>query len=852
MDLPTCRACGQSVLDDDAEDCPFCGASMKTGQPKKGAAVTGAAKPAAGGKAGVGASKAAAGKGAVGATTAKPTPSKSATGAGRAAPPMGLDDDDDLPPPTPNDDPFELEKKAGGGAGAAIPLRPSPAKGYSLKLTCPMCETVGYATPKAAGQSVKCANPKCLVPVFTAPAPKVEKAAPPPPPPPSRMPLILTGLALLLAAGGAGMWYGGVFDTLFAPKKHKLTEAEIKELVQEKPRPGEQTAPTVKPEQKPETPAATNAGEPPMIAALRKKAYELLVDASRDQDAERGKAMSRRMAAEIAVLNGDIPEARNQIEQLQKRSANLDFYAIPPLVEIGWHELQAGKSDAAQAAAKEAVDSMKKLPPFGRDSTEISLRLASLQAAIGKIPEAEGLVRKLDSQTAYGVLSNPLLESSADGTYDFAAAAANEPMLPWTAPNWVAVTKLLAVRGAWDAALQFAKRAPSPEAKAECCVAAGEVAVKTGDAGRIESLTAALEGLPASARARVLAALAYRQALAGRNEPAGGLLKQAKEALAGEKVPTAYVLPPTSALMETDPPDPVAARLGAHAAAEVARAEAALGKRDDAVASLQTSLAFARAIGPSPSVLREKVDAADNGTAAVKAQLKTELKLKSSDETDRAMNNYRRQLGKMATAAEARLDVEGRLLAALAATPLRDAVWDVIRKGSEGSGEEREPLFDTAAPWELVDSFRAAGMADNHAVKKALDEREQPPDAAYALRHQVDSLVAARKPDQAGAAVDASDVDKTWKQRLVLLITARLAKAGRVDAAMQFIRGLKSDVIVREEALAQTAALASRSGHAREVWAATETKGLHLSERAALYRGFLAGSVNGDQEGKPL
>ncbi|MCC6972369.1 MAG: hypothetical protein IT434_19305, partial [Phycisphaerales bacterium] len=28
MDLPTCPSCGQSVLDDDAEECPFCGGAM--------------------------------------------------------------------------------------------------------------------------------------------------------------------------------------------------------------------------------------------------------------------------------------------------------------------------------------------------------------------------------------------------------------------------------------------------------------------------------------------------------------------------------------------------------------------------------------------------------------------------------------------------------------------------------------------------------------------------------------------------------------------------------------------------------------------------------------------------------
>ena len=28
MELPSCPSCGQSVLDDDAADCPFCGAAM--------------------------------------------------------------------------------------------------------------------------------------------------------------------------------------------------------------------------------------------------------------------------------------------------------------------------------------------------------------------------------------------------------------------------------------------------------------------------------------------------------------------------------------------------------------------------------------------------------------------------------------------------------------------------------------------------------------------------------------------------------------------------------------------------------------------------------------------------------
>ena len=41
MELPSCPSCHQSVLDDEAELCPFCGAPLK-----KGAAAASKASPA--------------------------------------------------------------------------------------------------------------------------------------------------------------------------------------------------------------------------------------------------------------------------------------------------------------------------------------------------------------------------------------------------------------------------------------------------------------------------------------------------------------------------------------------------------------------------------------------------------------------------------------------------------------------------------------------------------------------------------------------------------------------------------------------------------------------------------------
>src|SRR4029079_8667679 len=58
--------------------------------------------------------------------------------------------------------------------------------------------------PKAAGKLVKCCNPQCLVPIFSAPAIKKFEPVAPPPPPARKLPwlYIAGGLA---AAGIAGV-----------------------------------------------------------------------------------------------------------------------------------------------------------------------------------------------------------------------------------------------------------------------------------------------------------------------------------------------------------------------------------------------------------------------------------------------------------------------------------------------------------------------------------------------------------------------------------------------------------------------------------------------------------------------
>ena len=70
-----------------------------------------------------------------------------------------------------------------------------------------MCETAGYVPTSAAGKEIRCANPKCLVPVFTAPGIQRKKADEPAPEKKGLPIILLVTLGLLLVLGGGAAWY---------------------------------------------------------------------------------------------------------------------------------------------------------------------------------------------------------------------------------------------------------------------------------------------------------------------------------------------------------------------------------------------------------------------------------------------------------------------------------------------------------------------------------------------------------------------------------------------------------------------------------------------------------------------
>ena len=133
--LPTCPSCGQSVLDDDAVNCPFCDASMK-GKP--------GAKPAP--------------------QAAKPSASAAAAKKAAASEKAKAADDN----PFGTDSPTTSRK--------AIQLLAKPGKGKLHRIVCPMCEAPGFCEKAAAGKYVRCPSETCPMPFFTAPALEGDKS----------------------------------------------------------------------------------------------------------------------------------------------------------------------------------------------------------------------------------------------------------------------------------------------------------------------------------------------------------------------------------------------------------------------------------------------------------------------------------------------------------------------------------------------------------------------------------------------------------------------------------------------------------------------------------------------------
>ena len=834
--FPTCPACKQSVLDDDAANCPFCGANMKTG--KGGGQIAAPKVPPK--------------------PVAKDRASTSATPAASAAPPKAA-----APKPaaatgnTADDDPFGVDAAANS---RAIPLSPRPAKGKTVRLVCPMCETTGFASPDVAGKEVKCSNEQCALPVFTAPKSTAPAAGSDPRSPGTTSPAVSTKVAkksspaiivtavgtLVLAVGS--VWYfvfsepAGIKPLPAAPSNgNQVPFAEATNSATDKDN---------------QAPAASKAK--PRGEVLRAAILPVLVDLSRQTERNRSKHLCRRLTAEAYVEAGDLKAAKENIDQLLNLPQKLPYHQVSPLTQIAWRESAMNNPEGVKAALDAAWKAAPELP-VGRHSFDTTTDLAAALFVNARAADAQALMKKeniLPSGSS-GTLAGLTRRARLTRSFDLDEAAAALPIIPWKSPLWVVTTMTIVLRGHPDKGIEWLKLAPGAETKAECWAAWADAVVTSPAASSDAAITAAVRGESPAMQARVWARVAAGRFVTQQKEAAGRAIVQSETAMKSVSLPQDFAVPEMKDLLKLDLADAVEPKLNAIAAAEVARTQTMLGQTEPAAESLAAAMQHLRGNAPSPLVAGRLFDATSRDANTVKAQLKKTLNLRTDDKVVQALTNYRAKCRLMLDAANARFALQTELLKAAVDWPLLDAVWNeaTARAGDTTPPEAREDFLKTNLSVRLAQRLRAAGeVADARRCDSAVTSGELT-DPRDALQREtadaIDKGVAtvnsiAQKlenyvpPKSEGEKASTEDTD--WPLLWGLRLAGRLAKAGKTDKAFDLVSSFKKETLWREEGFEMLAAFVARDPVAAEpIWKKYRPALLSPTEKIAIFRGLCAG-----------
>ena len=831
MDFPVCPECHQSVIDDDAVDCPFCGAPMKGGSSKKPANP--AAKPAA-------------------------PSSKTPAPAAKPSTPVKKPGEKSVPskPTLPGDDfPFDVELTAGK---SAIPAMPNLSKQRTLKVVCPMCDTAGYLPPNAAGKEVRCANPKCVMPIFTAPSDKKDEPAKAKAPEKkaSRLPLIAGLTVLLMGAVVGGLYvvnlnpFGGG-----KPKTKEMSEADKLAMREaaglngpggKKAQPGPNAAVDNKQPAEAEAADAEKAKQE-LITLILKQMKASCLEGGKVQ---RHKPYCRQLAAEANAIVGDVDEARSHLALLIKVGSTVTYYRITPLLELFWVDLKAGRDKDAAKSLNTAVGEVPKIPS-GRTRYDMVGRTVVALVVAGHDAEAIKILKdiqagdhpvELDSDAQIAAR----IQLATDGTV--VPLSNTHSVLPWSYPQAVAATGSLISRNYLDLASNWAVQQTSEDARAECVALwAEEFSFLKGEKGKADvgdAIAAAVKTLPAPLAARVWARAGMGRLRAKDREGMQAAAKLAQEKLDEVPKPTLPAMPEMAVthLFKLPASEPLVQ--AAIAAAEIANL---LGQTNettpDAEKSVDTAMMFADAIAPSFTIAKQRKDDADRLGNKLRFELKQARKLKNDDEARLAASAYDKMMERIYAAAQQRFDLQVHLLSRLRALNpgLNHKIWKVVNARSSAENiEQRDNFFATDLPRNLAEGLK--GTDEEKALRAAAQgfkntNLTRPVAAEFRDRLQTDV-------PQAVGFLKTAKLKPHEMEEILLQTSSDLGSTDKFQKALEMIDEISNELgTVREECYRIASALATKSGHAQKVWEhVAEVK--QATEKVAICRGIIAGMFN--------
>ncbi len=794
MDFRTCPACEASVLEDDATECPFCGASMTTGKggkPRTPAAAP-TEKPAA-------ATKKAAGK-------------PAQAGRQKAQPDSA--------------DPFEVDTSS---VHKAVRVRPRPAKGVMTRVVCPMCERPGFISEKDVGKEVRCCNPECLVPIFVAQAPEKEPE-PEPEPEKSGNPRFLAYSAL-----GIGTAIAIAAALIYINRKPEVNTGPSPDLTGILGQDDEEDPQT----DQPQTTQQQNVLSYPRLTPdqLQTQSLARATEAAEYASGVRDRSFSHRLLAESLMVANQPTQAHTQLDKIPRQAG---YLAIPALVIEAWQQLDAGQQP--QTTIERAVELAKSLPNEGRDRLDSAGALASVLVAVGNVDEAVQLAQT-HNDPALGRLSTVWRAAVESGDYDFHRWGTHPSLQDMPQPQWITVTQTLAIHRRWDEALTWIERAPDLAVRdnAQAALAAALTqAHLDGDsaaAERLESLTQAASG---AGLVRLKAAVAWALHHAGKAAEAAAELQLAEAALNDLPRSESVPVPEMKALYQLADqndrglPDTTQQISAVLAAADVAEVRALRNEHDQMINAIRAGIELLEGTAPSPQTMAAMVRENSDRTRSVRDRLQRELDLQQT-QVFAAFSRYQAQVNAWNEAARKRLAQGERLLkrAAIAGSPL--PVWEIVKAPESG-------YLDSTIPPLLSMIARTEGLQDlEKEIRDANPKQTSPTLTDYTL-----VLLTRWKPGS-----DANPLLKalqnfyrqppTDRARVDVAFLDRLENVGIDGNIVNFLSQLP-DPLIREDALWSVAARATVQGNGPKLFHEFNPRNRKETDRVAIYRGFVAGA----------
>ena len=820
MDLPTCPHCGQSVLDDDVDECPFCGESM-SGQP------TGE-KPAAPKPPPVPVAK-------------ESAPLKSETPTSPKRPAKSKPKPAESAPSS--DQPFAVDHAAFSNA---VPLRPKPSPGRTFKVVCPMCETAGYTSPKAGGREVKCANPKCLVPVFTCPEP--------PPAPVQAAPADQGGLSTttlglisvaLLAAVGFGVWFFVLKDDSPTPADPRGGLASQNQNVspEQKTQPAEPTEAPVQP-----VPPVRQA---PDLTKFRQQAPEKMVAVSQLQ-AGRWTSRPKPMQVEWTALGfaeiGKLEEAEEQLARMSTFGDDAPHYRVLPWVEIGWQ--QRAREESPADAVNKALEFSKTPPASLPDSWLQAVSLSALLAATGRADDTAGVLNRNLGRPQDQELWSDLMAVTLDGSFNLENMEPLRPVVTLKDPAAAGVVWQLVFHDAVSEGLDWAKRGSDPQTQTETLTAWGDAVVAHGIASKqpasLDGLDAAIQELPGNwqplATARAYSRMGQRYAMAGDSTQAQSMLQTAAQALAGlpQREPMAGLDLMAIHAGRFPRRQPVTDQI-AIAAFEVARLQSTLNRPEEAWKSVEQGLAALRSETLSKSAADE-LEAGLKNADSLRSQLQTALSLRSNDEARQAYRTYLKNVNDLIGQAKSRLELQAELLAGAARWNLAEQVAQEMTTGAENG----DLYFSTDLPWPVLAELKTQNPEAAKSLEATLKEKKLSKPKGQALLEDSARWMADLNVPKVvdGLVRDRKSLPDPVRRRWILRLATQEVLKGNVDEVLSFLTGLyNADPFLGEDAAELVAGLATRNGHGQTIWNELTQRDWAPSQKLAAYLGFIAGSA---------